>query len=65
MGFPFGVAGGIGSLGWWWCGGSGGGGGGGCSVRVPGGGLGLGRVCFGLVRVPVAWVGRRGLYVSH
>ena len=26
MGFPFGVAGGIGSLGWRWCGGSGGGG---------------------------------------
>ena len=22
-------------------------------------------VCFGWVRVPVAWVGRRGLYVSH
>ena len=44
MSFPFGVAGGIGSLGWRWCGGSGGGGGGGCSVGVPGAGLGLGRV---------------------
>ena len=79
MSFPFGVVGGIGSLGWRWCGGSvvggrwlfgwgsrGGFGAGACARGVlVSWGLCVVVVYFGWVCVPVAWVGRRGLYVSH